>query len=62
MNDEPVPVPREARDGIGVVRLSGLTMLDRPRVADIVHEMGHDAVAAWVRASRDLHAQAVPRL
>ena len=60
MNDEPVPVPLEVRDGIEAVRVSGLTnMLDWPRVAEIADEMGCPAAAAWVRANRDLYAQAV---
>ena len=60
MNDEPVPIPREVRDGIEAVRLSGLTnMLDRPRVAEIAEQMGLNEPAAWVRANRDVYAQAV---
>ena len=34
-------------------------MLDQPRMAEIADEMGCPAAAAWVRANRDLYAQAV---
>jgi hypothetical protein len=55
-----VPVPREVFDGIEAVRRSGLTnMLDRPRVAELLTEMGFDEAAAWVEAHRDLYARAV---
>jgi hypothetical protein len=56
----PVPVPREVFDGIEAVRTSGATnMLDRPRVIELLCDMGFDEAATWVEAHRDLYAQAI---
>ena len=55
-----VRVSREVFEGIEAVRQSGLTnMLDRPQVAQLAEQMGFEASARWVRANRDLYAQAV---
>ncbi len=63
MNDDeqgPVIVPREVLDGLEAVRRSGLTnMLDRPRVADLAHELGFEAAARWVGGNRALYARGV---
>ncbi len=56
----PVTVPREVLEGIEAVRRSGLTnMLDRPRVADLAHELGFEAAARWVGENRELYARGV---
>jgi hypothetical protein len=55
-----VPVTHEVFTGIEAVRRSGLTnMLDRPRVVEIAAEMGFHESACWIRANRDLYAQAI---
>jgi hypothetical protein len=55
-----VSVTHEVFAGIEAVRRSGLTnMLDRPRVAEIAEEMGFQESACWIRANRDLYAQAI---
>jgi len=55
-----VQVTQAVFDGLEAVRLSGLTnMLDRPAVARIAEEMGHEEAARWVNAHRDLYARAI---
>ena len=57
---DPVSVDREGIEGVEAVRRSGQTnMLDRPRVADLVEEMGFEQAARWVRENRALYAQAI---
>jgi hypothetical protein len=47
-------------DGIEAVRASGTTnMLDRPRVIELLCDLGFDEAAAWVEAHRDLYARAI---
>lgn len=55
-----VPVSREVFDGIEAVRTSGVTnMLDRPRVIELLCDLGFTEAAAWVEAHGDLYARAV---
>jgi hypothetical protein len=55
-----VPVPREVFDGIEAVRASGATnMLDRPRVIELLRDLGFNEAAAWVSENRDLYARAI---
>lgn len=55
-----VPVPQKVLDGITAVRDSGRTnMLDRPVVARLAAEMGHEDAAQWVRSQPKKYAEGV---
>jgi hypothetical protein len=46
----PIPISKEVFQGLEAVRLSGATnMLDRPRVIQILDQMGYEEAAEWVR-------------
>ncbi len=56
----PIPISREVFQGIDAVRLSGATnMLDRPRVIEILEEMGFDEAAEWVRRNKSQYSHGI---
>ena len=56
----PVNVPKAVYDGILAVRDSGATnMLDRPRVIELLDEMGFDESAEWVHNHKSDYSHGV---
>ena len=55
-----ITVPKVVYDGILAVRDSGLTnMLDRPRVIEILDEMGLDEASAWVASNKTEYSHGI---
>ena len=56
----PIPITKDVFDGLEAVRLSGATnMLDRPRVIEILDQMGFDDAAAWVRLHKSEYSHGI---
>ena len=55
-----VKVTEAVLEGIKAVRDCGETnMLDRPRVIELLDEMGHDQAAVWVSENKDLYSRGI---
>ena len=56
----PIPITKAVYEGLEAVRLSGAAnMLDRPRVIQILDQMGLDEVAEWVRDHRTEYSHGI---
>ena len=56
----PIPITKAVFEGLEAVRLSGVTnMLDRPRVTEILDQMGLDEAAEWVRNHKSEYSHGV---
>jgi hypothetical protein len=56
----PIPITKAVFEGLEAVRLSGATnMLDRPRVIQILDQMGLDDAAEWVRNHKSEYSHGV---
>ena len=56
----PIPISKRVMEALEAVRLSGATnMLDRPRVIELLDEMGFDDAAEWVRNHKSEYSHGV---
>lgn len=56
----PIPISKEVMEGLEAVRQSGATnMLDRPRVIELLEEMGYDDAAEWLRTHKSEYSHGV---
>ena len=56
----PIPIKKEFLEALEAVRLSGATnMLDRPRIIELLDEMGFDEAAEWVRNHKSEYSHGV---
>ena len=55
-----ITVPKTVYDGILAVRDSGVTnMLDRPRVIELLDEMGFEEASAWVASNKSEYSHGI---
>ena len=55
-----IQVTEDVLEGITAVRDCGATnMLDRPRVIELLDEMGFDQAAVWVSENQDLYSRGI---
>ena len=56
----PIPITKAVFEGLEAVRLSGATnMLDRPRVTEILDQMGYEEAAEWVRNHKSEYSHGI---
>jgi len=56
----PIQITKEVFTGLEAVRRSGATnMFDRPRVIELLEEMGFDEGADWVRSHKAEYANGI---
>ena len=56
----PIAISKSVMEALEAVRLSGATnMLDRPRVIELLDEMGFDEAAEWVRNHKSEYSHGV---
>ena len=56
----PIQITKEVFTGLEAVRRSGATnMFDRPRVIELLEEMGFDEGADWVRIHKSEYANGI---
>ncbi|HOZ48670.1 MAG TPA: DUF5049 domain-containing protein [Candidatus Hydrogenedentes bacterium] len=56
----PIQISEEVMEGLEAVRLSGATnMLDRPRVIELLDEMGFDVASAWVASNKKEYSHGI---
>lgn len=56
----PIQITKEVFTGLEAVRRSGATnMFDRPRVIELLEEMGFDESADWVRTHKSEYANGI---
>jgi Mg/Co/Ni transporter MgtE len=56
----PIQVTSDVLDGLKAVRDSGTTnMFDRPRVIEILEEMGFDQAAVWVNEHKEEYSRGI---
>lgn len=55
-----IEVTAEVMDGLEAVRASGATnMLDRPRVIELLDQLGFDQAAVWVTENKKLYSEGI---
>ena len=56
----PIAISKSVMEALEAVRLSGATnLLDRPRVIELLDEMGFDDAAEWVRNHKSEYSHGV---
>ena len=55
-----IEVTAEVMEGLEAVRSSGATnMLDRPRVIELLDQMGYDQAVVWVTENKNLYSHGI---